>query len=193
MKIDYNAPVVLTFTLICLAVLLIDSVVPIKFTDNFFTVYGTFNAASPLDYLRLVTHSMGHSGFQHFLNNSLLLLLLGPILEERYGSLKLLAVMFFTSIVTAVFNIIMSDTGVRGASGIVFAFIILASIVNVKKGTLPLTFILIFIIYIGGEITSLFKADNVSQSAHIVGGIVGAVFGFIVNNRKLDKESSAKQ
>ena len=37
------------------------------------------------------------------------------------------------------------------------------------------------IFYLGGEIMDgLFKQDNVSQIAHIVGGLCGLVFGFTV-------------
>ena len=43
------------------------------------------------------------------------------------------------------------------------------------------TLILVVIFYLGGEIMDgLFKQDNVSQIAHIVGGLCGLVFGFTV-------------
>ncbi len=184
MKIDYNAPVVLSFTLFCLLVQIINHTLLPSLTDTFFTVRGLFSFANPLDYLRVFTHSAGHSGFQHLLGNSFILLLLGPILEEKYGSEKLGFVMIITTVATALVNIILFDSGVRGASGIVFAFIVLASIVNVKKGTIPLTFILIFCIHVGGEIMNTLKADHISQSAHIIGGVVGAVLGFLMVKEK---------
>ena len=38
-----------------------------------------------------------------------------------------------------------------------------------------------YVFYLGGEIMDgLFKQDNVSQIAHIVGGLCGLVFGFTV-------------
>jgi len=39
-----------------------------------------------------------------------------------------------------------------GASGVVFMFILLSSFVNFKKGRIPITFILVVIIYLGGEV-----------------------------------------
>ncbi len=180
MRLDYNSPVVLTFTLLCLAVQVIDSTVSTKVTDSFFTVYSTFDFKSVLDYVRLFTHSIGHSGFQHLLSNSFILLLLGPILEEKYGTKNMILVIASTAFVTAVINILFFTNGVRGASGVVFAFIVLASIVNLKKGTIPITFLLVFLIHVGGEVVNSFKDDSISQMAHIIGGLVGAVFGFLL-------------
>ena len=113
------------------------------------------------------------------------ILLLGPILEEKYGWRKMLLMMFLTTVITAIIHMaIFRTTGAMGASGIVFMYIILASFVNVKKGTIPLTFILIIILFIGREIIDSFEEDQISQLAHIVGGICGAVFGFIFNSRQ---------
>ena len=44
-----------------------------------------------------------------------------------------------------------------------------------------MTLILVVIFYLGGEIVDgLFQRDNISQIAHIVGGVCGLVFGFTV-------------
>jgi uncharacterized membrane protein YdcZ (DUF606 family) len=58
--------------------------------------------------------------------------------------------------------------------------ILLASFTNFSSGEIPLTFILILIIYIGREFYDAFggSANNVSQFAHIVGGFIGSLFGF---------------
>jgi membrane associated rhomboid family serine protease len=89
-----------------------------------------------------------------------------------------------TALVTGLVNIISSPHYLLGASGIVFMLIILASIVNIRGGSIPLTFILVAIIFIGKEVSDgLLKPDNVSQLTHIVGGLVGAVFGFRIKKR----------
>jgi membrane associated rhomboid family serine protease len=79
---------------------------------------------------------------------------------------------------TGIINVLVFSKGLLGASGIVFALIILASIVNMRRDSIPLSFVLVSVIFIGGELTQVFRQDNISQTAHIVGGIVGAVFGF---------------
>ena len=43
---------------------------------------------------------------------------------------------------------------------------------------------LIVIIYLGKEIWGTFEQDNISHTTHIIGGIVGAAFGFALGGKK---------
>ena len=55
-----------------------------------------------------------------------------------------------------------------------------------EKDKLPLSFLLVAVLYIGQQVVDgLFTQDNISQMAHIVGGIVGSVLGFTLNNVQL--------
>ena len=65
-----------------------------------------------------------------------------------------------------------------GASGIVFMFILLVSFTNSKSGEVPITFILIAILFIGKEVMQSLQNDQISQFAHIIGGVLGSFFGF---------------
>ena len=72
-----------------------------------------------------------------------------------------------------------------GASGVVFAFILLSSLTSIKEKTIPLTFILVAIIYIGGQVyEGIFVNSNVSNLTHILGGFVGSVLGFAMAKKK---------
>ena len=54
-----------------------------------------------------------------------------------------------------------------------------------ERGTVPLTMLLVVALYLGGEIwTGLTSRDNVSQLAHIVGGLCGLGFGFTLRGKK---------
>lgn len=65
-----------------------------------------------------------------------------------------------------------------------FAFIILASFTGFKEGEIPLTFILVAIIFIGQQVyEGIAVQDNISNMAHIVGGIVGAIVGYLLNKK----------
>lgn len=184
LKISYNSPVVLTFVLICLIVLVIDGVTLGKSTNLLFMTYHS-SLANPLTYLRFFTHVLGHSGWQHFISNAAYLLLLGPMLEEKHGSQTLIEIIAITALVTGLVNyIFFPSVALCGASGVVFAFIILASFTGFKDGEIPLTFILVAIIYIGQQvIEGITVADNISNMAHIVGGAVGAVLGYLLNKK----------
>lgn len=182
-KISYNAPVVLTYALLCTSILLLDKLFT-GMISNYFAVGGTFSFSTPADYLRLFTHVMGHADWNHLISNFSFILLIGPILEEKYGSRDVLIMILVTAFITAVLNIIFFNTGLYGASGIVFMMILLGSMVNFRKGELPLTFILILLLYLGREIyDALDKEDNISQFAHIIGGICGGAFGFATHRK----------
>jgi len=185
MRIKYNAPVVLTYTLICVAVLLISDFLRADF-KQLFSVGASFGSFSdPIEYFRLFSHIAGHADWAHLMGNFSFILLIGPILEEKYGSAKLLVMILTTGLLTGILNVIMFDSGLLGASGIVFMMIVLSSISNVKDGAIPLTFILVTALYVGTEvINSLDPTDNISQFAHIFGGICGGVFGFIAKREK---------
>ena len=144
-----------------------------RITQFFFMTYHS-SLANPMTYLRLFTHVLGHNGWSHFIGNSSYLLLLGPLLEEKYGTRVLIEVIMITSFVTGIVNYIFFwNVGLCGASGIVFAFIILASFTEFKDGEIPLTVILVAIIFIGQQVyDGLAVQDNISNMAHIVGGIV---------------------
>jgi membrane associated rhomboid family serine protease len=86
--------------------------------------------------------------------------------------------MAVTAFVTGLANTLFFSTGLLGASGIVFMLILLASFTNFRKGEIPLTFILVLALYVGKEVVTSFSQDNVSQFAHIAGGLCGSLFGF---------------
>ena len=180
-KIQYNAPVILTYALISLAALGLGRLTDFKSTRLIFSVYRS-PFTDPLTYVRLFAYVAGHADVSHYLNNFLIILLIGPMLEEKYGSKNIIFMILITAAVTGVINMAFFNTALLGASGVVFAFILLSSFVNLKKGRLPVTLILILIVYIGREVLDgLTRADNVSQLGHIIGGFCGALLGFYLN------------
>ncbi|MGN1187831.1 MAG: rhomboid family intramembrane serine protease, partial [Lachnospiraceae bacterium] len=71
-----------------------------------------------------------------------------------------------------------------GASGVVFAFILLTSFTGFKEGEIPISFILVALIFIGEQIyLGITIQDNISNMAHIVGGVVGSVTGYMLNKK----------
>ncbi|MEE9307649.1 MAG: rhomboid family intramembrane serine protease [Spirochaetia bacterium] len=188
MRIRYNAPVILTFTLLSTGILIINQVVG-GFTEAFFVSYPTFSG-SILDFLRLFTHVAGHRNWLHLMSNFSFILLIGPVLEEKHRSGALLVMLMMTALVTGILNIIFFSTGLMGASGIVFMLILLSSFTNIRSGEIPLTFVLIVVLFLAKEFINAFAEDNISQFAHIIGGICGSLFGFIFTRAKRPASSS---
>ena len=63
-----------------------------------------------------------------------------------------------------------------------FAFILLTSFTSFKSGELPITFILVVVVFLGQQVyEGLFLEDNISNLSHILGGVVGSVVGYKFN------------
>lgn len=183
-KIQYNSPVILSFTILSFLTLILANVTNQVSTLLFFSVYKS-PLTDVLFYFRLIGHVLGHADLQHFLSNFLIILLIGPILEEKYGAPAMIRMILLTAFVTGLLNILLFDTALLGASGIVFMLILLSSFVNTQEGKIPLTLILIILIFIGKEMVDIvFIKDNVSRLTHIIGGLCGGIFGFYIDRRK---------
>ena len=149
-----------------------------------FSVYRS-SMTDPLFYVRLFGHVLGHGGWNHFINNMLLFLVIAPPLEERYGSRTLLSGILMTALVSGILQCVLFPTSaLLGASGIVFMLIMLSSLAGSKNGGIPITFILVGVLYLSQQVYSiLFIQDSVANFMHIVGGICGTAFGFAVRKR----------
>ena len=185
---SFNSPVVLTFSIICLVALLLDFLTKGWANKTLFSVYRS-SFLNPFTYFRLIGHVFGHADWEHFLGNITLILVVGPLLEEKYGSWNIGAIMFSTALVTGLVHILLfPNTMLLGASGIVFAFILLSSITSIKDGSIPITFILVAMIYIGEQIfQGLFVKSNISNLTHIVGGVLGDTFGYVMNKNRIKR------
>jgi len=182
-KFQYNSPVILTFTIIALIVQIISTIPGTGWFHSLFCA-SRGSLINPLFYIRLFTHVIGHSNWEHYIGNFTYILLVGPMLEEKYGSKRLLTMMAATALITGVINVLFFNVILCGASGIVFMFILLASCSNFDEGKIPVTLILAAVAYIGKEFISMFQADSISQLSHILGGICGAFFGFLFIKKK---------
>lgn len=182
-KIDYNSPVVLSFAFLSFVVLILGYLTNGFTTTLLFCTY-RFSLTDLLGYFRLFGHVLGHANLSHYINNMMMILLVGPMLEEKYGSRALLEMIALTALITGVLNDLLFSTGLLGASGIVFMMIILSSVTSVKEGKIPLTLIVVVILYLGEQIVAgVLTEDNISQLTHIIGGVCGGAFGMMLKQK----------
>lgn len=185
LKITFNSPIVLGFAAVGLAATLLNY---ITLGGSNRLLFMTYHSAlsSPMTYLRFFTHVFGHADWAHFIGNMSYILLLGPMLEEKYSSRVLVEVIAITAVITGLINYVFFwQYALCGASGVVFAFILLSSFTSFKDGEIPLTFVLVAVLYIGQQIVQgMTINDNVSNMAHIIGGIVGGALGYMLNKKK---------
>lgn len=185
LKLSYNAPVALTFSILSLVVLILNGITDGWTTYNLFSVYNA-PLSDLLTWVRFFGHVLGHSSYSHYIGNIVLILVLGPNLEERFGSRNVLWAILITALISGVVQFVFfPGTMLLGASGIVFMMILLSSFGGMRGGRIPITLILVAVCYLGGELwDAIFVDDNVSQLTHIIGGICGTVIGFILSGRK---------
>lgn len=183
LKISYNAPVALTFAIVSLLALAANYFTSGWANHTLFSVYRC-PLNDPLAFFRFFGHVLGHSGYAHYIGNMVLVLVLGPNLEDRFGSWNVLWAILLTALVSGLVQFVFfPGTALLGASGIVFMMILLSSFGGVRNGTIPTTLILVAIFYLGGELwDAIFVQDNISQLTHIIGGLCGTVLGFVLSS-----------
>lgn len=182
LRITFNAPVVLSLVAISFLATLLNYITDGTSGRMLFMTYHS-PLLSPLTWVRAITHIFGHADWSHLIGNMSYLLLLGPMLEEKYKSSTLAIVVVLTALATSLVNYIFFPyIALCGASGVVFAFILLSSFTSFKDGEIPLTFILVALFFLGQQVyEGITVQDNISNTAHIVGGIVGGITGYVLN------------
>lgn len=184
MKIYNNAPVSFWFFILCLVATL-----PAQFLGegwlSFFSVASSaqFSVSNPLNVLGLITHIFGHAGYGHLSSNMTLFLILSPLLEEKYGAKRLIFLFLLVALVTGGINVIFMSHGLLGASGVVFMLIMLSSLAGRDGQGIPLTLPLVALVFLSGEVIRSTQDNQVSEMAHLVGGGIGALVGWLWKKR----------
>jgi len=183
LSIDINAPFIIGMAALSLVALLIDIIPGVDMT-KLFAAYRT-SLTDPMQYVRLFSHVIMHADVGHYVANFMMILAIGPMVEEKYGNRRLCLMTIVTAFITGlVIVLFFPGKAVVGASGIVFMMILLASFTNIRQGRLPITVPLVAVLYIGNEVMlGLFTVSNISRISHIVGGLCGACFGYIFSRK----------
>ena len=71
------------------------------------------------------------------------------------------------------------EATIMGASGVLFCMMMLASFASVRRGAIPITLILVIILYLGSEVLQAVTGTaGLTELTHIAGGVVGLLLGF---------------
>ncbi len=95
LKVTFNSPVILYFVIISSISLLVNYLTMGVSNELLFVTYDS-SLTNPLTFVRMFTHVLGHANLEHYLSNMLLFILIGPMLEEKYGSRRIMVVIAFT-------------------------------------------------------------------------------------------------
>ena len=178
-----ESPVIVSFTLLCVAVRFLDSATFGSATRRLACLPGNFEVH------RLVTYIAAHSSFSHLCNNFSTILLTGPAIEKQLSSKTTAWIILAVSLSTGIFNALFLSTGLIGSSGLAFAFVfIFPSVGNWQKGRVPLSYAMLAALWLGKEASLLLfgdASDGVSRFAHLFGGVAGAAFALSPKCRKI--------
>ena len=202
----FDSPVVLVFSVVSTVIFISDLILKLNLSEKIFECPGAksvpaFDFKSALSYVKLVIYPFGGENSTSFFLNIGFILLLGPVLEERYGSIMLALMIFITSLVGGVLTACVSTFGISGCGGIVFMMIILSVLSVFIKKQLPVSWIFIFALYLafslfsGKKISGFmpFMQNNVPVFIQLASGICGSLFGFFVCPKKRSSQIQKKQ
>lgn len=206
LKFIFDSPVVLVFSVVSAVIFIADLILKLNLSEKIFECPGAksvpaFDFKSALSYVKLVIYPFGGENSTSFFLNIGFILLLGPVLEERYGSIMLALMIFITSLVGGVLTACVSTFGIYGCGGIVFMMIILSVLSVFIKKQLPVSWIFIFALYLafslfsGKKISGFmpFMQNNVPVFIQLASGICGSLFGFFVCPKKRSSQIQKKQ
>lgn len=195
----FDAPVTIVFCLISVILFAFDTFV-FKGTLNErilsspTTISGTlpFMISKPASYFRLILYAFSASNFILLLSNLLFLLMLGPAMEERYGSVVIGIMTGVSVLFSGVLNACFCETSLRGCMPVIFMMIFLNSFMSFSKKKIPVSFILIFILYTAKETAGKKLSETVGLIICISGGLCGSLFAFLTSPKTRAEKKSAK-
>lgn len=131
--------------------------------------------------LQLLTYMFLHSSVMHIVFNMIGLVVFGPEIEHRLGTIKFTKVYLISGVICGLAHIMFINNPVVGASGAIWCLMMLYALFNPEQ-----IFNIYFIIpakikYIVGVyffievILAIHSNDGVSHIAHVTGGLCGAV------------------
>jgi GlpG protein len=162
-----------SFTLCLILVSFIVTLIQETFVPGFAHIFATHNKWD----IGIVLHIFGHSSWSHFLGNVVYIAMLGPSVEETFGSIPLMIMTLLSAVFIGIVSVIFKNP-CYGLSSIAYMWVILNTfqINNSKK--IPLTSIILLVIFVLPEVIAMFvKSDNIGHQNHVLGAIFGLVFG----------------
>lgn len=196
LKVSYDAPVTLTFVIVSVVFFLLNSFVIKngaleKILASPTTQAGAlpFIVKQPVSYLRLLLYIFGAgqaagvmggtSAGAVLITNLILIMLLGPAMEERYGSVIIGIMIFVSALFSGVLNACFCAESLVGAVPLVCMMIFLNAFMSFSKKTFPLSFAAVVVLFVFLEIFS--GAGAVKIIICIAGGLCGSLFAFLTS------------
>lgn len=128
-----------------------------------------------------------HLNWQHLTNNAFCLFAFGTALEKRIGTSRTVIIYLLSGVAgNLLFSLTETGSAAIGASGCLFGvicsliFVDPKSLVITPGSPLPIPIFIYAFFFIGNEVMALPTQDAIAHTAHIGGGLAGAIVGKIL-------------
>lgn len=202
LKVAYDAPVTLTFVIVSAIIFLLNILLAKsgkaggleKIFASPTSQAGVlpFIPSAPLSYVRLLFYIFGVAagGASLLFTNLILIMLLGPAMEERYGSVIIGIMIFVSALFAGVLNACFCENSLVGAVPLVSMMIFLNAFMSFSKKKFPLSFAAVMVLFVLLQIFS--GAGAVQIIICIAGGLCGSLFAFLTSPKVKAEKKAAK-
>lgn len=190
-----DAPLVLGFCGVCFVIQWISTNIYPGLNSKYFSMLPLASSSmlSPLFYLRLFSHCLGHASWTHLSGNLSIITIVGPTCEMAFGTWPLMVFMLLTAFSTGFVHYatilagLQIDRAVMGASGLLFMLLVLAPSRDHPEGKIRASFIFLMFFWVWKEFVGIVGAanDGISHEAHAVGAVVGGLVGLLAKETSL--------
>ena len=188
LKFIYDAPVTLTFALVSLLLFVLD-IFALKGKLNSIWLITPTTAAGQFPFafsdfhsiIRLFVHVFASPDRYVLLCNLIFILLLGPSMEERYGSVIIGIMIFVAALFSGVLNACFCKNPVGGAEPVVFMLILLWTMMHLSRSKISASSLAVIILFICMELFSKNPNGVVGVAIVAAGGLCGSLFAFLTS------------
>ncbi len=185
LQLVFNSPVIVISALLSIVVLILhNSVVPnlIEIACSSNTAPLTehaFNPINPLHYIRLFTLIFGHYTMQSLCLNLVIILLLGPRVEERFGSVLVMVMFAITSFVTGILSALFLQNPICGLDGIAMLLVILTLFECANLKEISFNYLILLVLLFVNSIVLSVQQNYYGILLHYLGSLCAGSFGFL--------------
>ena len=182
-SVSFDSPVGLVLVILLVVMAIIERLVPS--IDWLFVCpckagnSAAFDYRNVADYFRILLYPFGFSSWNQLTANLVFILLLFPKIESVFGKLFSSMLVLITVAFAGVICVCFSNSVIYGTSGIVCMLLILAIFISADKRQIPVSYILLAVIYFAREIVSIIDTNTIEVFCHFAGSLAGSLVGIL--------------
>ncbi len=196
LKLSYDAPVTITFIIVCVILFLLNTYVIKngaigKVLSSPTSTSGSlpFIVSQPLSYIRLFLYIFGSENTLFLFSNLYLILMLCPAMEERYGSVIIGIMIFVSALFSGVLNACFSSKSLIGALPVACMMLFLNVFNSFLKKKIPLSFVFMMVLFVSLE--AYCGVNAIHFIICVAGGLCGSLFALLTSPKSRQERKAA--